>query len=152
MSVEPKVSQLRFFDTNILVYAYDRTAGRKHTAAARLVEQCWENEDGCLSIQVLQEFYVTVTRKIARPLDNQAARQLVADLAHWRLHVPEAEDVLGAIDLQQTFHLSLWNAMIVQSAARLGCGQLLSEDLSHGETYGEVQAINPFQPRIEIGA
>ena len=151
MTAEPQAGQLRFFDTNILVYAYDRSAGRKHTTAARLLEQCWENEDGCLSIQVLQEFYVTVTRKIARPLEYQAARQLVADLAHWRIHVPEAKDVLQAIDFQQTFQLSFWDAMVVQSAARLGCAQLLSEDLSNGETYGEVQVINPFQPPVETG-
>ena len=81
MNAESQPEQLRFIDTNILVYAYDRSAGRKHTAAARLIEQCWGNENGCISIQVLQEFYVTVTRKIAKPLEYQTARQLVADLA-----------------------------------------------------------------------
>jgi predicted nucleic acid-binding protein len=143
MNAEPQPEQLRFIDTNILVYAYDRSAGRKHTAAARLVEQCWGDENGCLSIQVLQEFYVTVTRKIATPLDYQTARQIVSDLAHWRIHIPEANDVLQAIDLQQTYRLSFWDAMVLQSATRLGCTQLLSEDLSHGETYSTVQVINP---------
>jgi predicted nucleic acid-binding protein len=150
MSAEPQPEQLRFIDTNILVYAYDRSAGHKHTAAARLVEQCWEDENGCLSIQVLQEFYVTVTRKIARPLEYHPAQQLIADLAQWRIHVPEANDVLQAIDMQQTYHLSFWDAMVLQSAARLGCAQLLSEDFSHGESYGAVQVINPFtQPSDE---
>ena len=143
MNAEPQPEQLRFIDTNILVYAYDRSAGRKHTAAARLVEQCWGDENGCLSIQVLQEFYVTVTRKIATPLDYQTACQIVSDLAHWRIHIPEANDVLQAIDLQQTYRLSFWDAMVLQSATRLGCTQLLSEDLSHGETYSTVQVINP---------
>jgi len=144
MNVESQAEQLRFIDTNILVYAYDRSAGRKHTAAAQLVDQCWDDENGCLSIQVLQEFYVTVTRKIAKPLENQAARQLIADLAHWRIHVPEANDVLLAIDMQHTYSLSFWDTMILQSATKLGCRQLVSEDLSHGETYGAVQVINPF--------
>jgi predicted nucleic acid-binding protein len=144
MNAEPQPEQLRFMDTNILVYAYDRSAGRKHTAAARLVEQCWEDENGCLSIQVLQEFYVIVTRKIARPLEYQTARQVIADLAQWRIHVPEAKDVLQAIDLQQTYPLSFWDAMVLQSATSLGCAQLLSEGLSHEETYGVVQVINPF--------
>jgi predicted nucleic acid-binding protein len=144
MNAEPQPEQLRFIDTNILVYAYDRSAGRKHTAAARLVEQCWGDENGSLSIQVLQEFYVTVTRKIARPLEYQTARQVIADLAQWRIHVPEANDVLQAIDLQQTYQLSFWDAMVLQSATRLGCAQLLSEDLSHEQTYGIVQVINPF--------
>jgi predicted nucleic acid-binding protein len=134
-----------FLDTNILVYAYDRSAGDKHTLAVKLVEECWENENGCLSIQVLQEFFVNVTRKIATPLEHQTARQIVADLAHWRLQSPDASDFLQAIDLQQSYQLSFWDAMVVQSAARLGCKQLLSEDLNHGQVYGDVQVINPFR-------
>jgi predicted nucleic acid-binding protein len=142
MSVEPRVEY--FVDTNILVYAYDRSAGEKHSIASQFVRECWENQNGCLSIQVLQEFFVNVTRKISLPLDGQTARQLVADLAQWRLHVPEASDLLQAIDLGQTYHLSFWDAMVLQSAARLECRQLLSEDLSHGQSYGDVQVINPF--------
>jgi predicted nucleic acid-binding protein len=143
MSVDPQADC--FLDTNILVYAYDRSAGRKHTLAAQLVEMCWENENGCLSIQVLQEFFVSVTQKIAKPLDYHTARQIVADLARWRLQAPEASDLLQAIDLQQSYRLSFWDAMVVQSATRLGCKQLLSEDLKHGQVYGEVQVINPFR-------
>lgn len=135
-----------FVDTNILVYAHDRTAGEKHRRAKALLEQMWEAGDGCLSIQVLQEFYVTVTRKIRRPLDQALARQLVADLGHWRIHVPVVEDVLDAIALQETAGLSFWDAMIVQSAVRLGCRQLLSEDLNAGQMYGGVQVLNPFAP------
>jgi predicted nucleic acid-binding protein len=142
MSVDPQVDY--FLDTNILVYAYDRSAGHKHILAVQIVEGCWENENGCLSIQVLQEFFVTVTLKIATPLDHQTARQIVADLAHWHLQAPEASDLLQAIDLQQNYQLSFWDAMVVQSAASLGCKQLLSEDLNHGQVYGDVQVINPF--------
>ena len=79
MNVEPQA--VYFLDTNILVYAYDRSAGQKHALAGQLMEACWENENGCLSIQVLQEFFVTVTRKLAMPLEYQTARQIVADLA-----------------------------------------------------------------------
>jgi predicted nucleic acid-binding protein len=61
MSANPQVDY--FIDTNILVYAYDRSAGRKHLLAARLMEACWEEENGCLSMQVLQDFFVTVTQK-----------------------------------------------------------------------------------------
>ena len=146
MSVEQPVTS--FLDTNILVYAYDRSAGEKHSVATRLVEQCWENQSGCVSIQVLQEFFVTVTQKIAKPLDHQSAKQIVADLAHWRLHSPEAGDVLQAIDFQQVFQLSFWDAMIVQSASHMGCKQLLSEDLSHGQAYGDINIINPFKGNL----
>jgi len=143
MTVDPQVHY--FLDTNILVYAYDRSAGQKHDLAVQLMVSCWENENGCLSIQVLQEFFVTVTRKLAMPLDHQTARRIVADLAQWRLHTPKASDLLLAIDLQRDYHLSLWDAQILQSAASLGCRQLLSEDLNHGQVYGDVQVINPFR-------
>lgn len=143
MSVEPQINY--FLDTNILVYAYDRSAGRKHIIAAQFVSDCWENENGCLSIQVLQEFFVNVTRKISLPLDVQTARQLVADLAQWRLHVPEPRDLLQAIDFHDMYRLSFWDAMIVQSTIRLGCKQMLSEDFSHGQMYGNVTVINPFR-------
>jgi len=143
MNNDPQVHN--FLDTIILVYAYDRSAGQKHKLAAQLVQSCWENESGCISIQVLQEFFVTVTRKIPIPLEYQTARQIVADLAQWRLHAPDAGDLLQAIDLQQTHQLAFWDAQVVQSAASLGCNQLLSEDLNHGQFYGQVQVINPFK-------
>ena len=142
MSANPEIDH--FLDTNILVYAYDRSAGMKHTISLQLMEECWSNGNGCLSIQVLQEFYVCVTRKIALPLDHVVARQIVSDLANWRLHSPEASDLLQAIDFQHSYQLSFWDAMMLQSAARLGCRQLFSEDLSHGQAYGEVKVINPF--------
>jgi predicted nucleic acid-binding protein len=143
MNVDPQMQY--FLDTNILVYAYDRSAGQKHEQAVQLMESCWENENGCLSVQVLQEFFVTVTRKLATPLNHQTARQIVADLAQWRLHAPATSDLLQAIDLQHDLQLSFWDAQVVQSAASLGCKQLLSEDLSHGQAYGGVQVINPFK-------
>jgi predicted nucleic acid-binding protein len=143
MNVDPLA--ISFLDTNLLVYAYDRSAGQKHELAVHLMECYWENENGCLSIQVLQEFYVTVTRKIAVPLEYAIARQIVADLAQWRLHAPEASDLLQAIDLQRDFQLSFWDAQIIQSSTRLGCRQLLSEDFNHGQIFGDVQVINPFK-------
>jgi len=142
MNVDPQLDY--FLDTNILVYAYDSSAGVKHTLAREFMEGCWENENGCLSMQVLQEFYVTVTRKIQTPLEPQTARLIIADLAHWRVHTPEASDFLQAIDLQLSHHLALWDAMIVHSAMCLGCKQLVSEELAHGQIYGEVRVINPF--------
>jgi predicted nucleic acid-binding protein len=145
MSVD--LHAVNFLDTNILVYAYDRSAGQKHNLAALLVENCWKDENGCLSIQVLQEFYVIVTQKIATPLDHLTAHQIVADLTQWRLHTPKANDLLQAIDLQQSYQLAFWDAMIVQSAASLGCKQLFSEVLNHGQVYGGVQVINPFREK-----
>ena len=146
MNADPKVDC--FIDTNILVYAFDRSVGEKNTISAQLVKDCWENETGLISIQVLQEFVVNVTRKIAAPLDHQMARQIVADLAQWRVHSPEVSDLLQALDFQERYQLSFWDAMVVQSAAHLGGKQLLSEELNHGQTYGDVQVINPFKEMV----
>jgi predicted nucleic acid-binding protein len=68
-----------------------------------------------------------------------------ADLAEWRLQTPEASDLLQVLDFQESYQLSFWDAMIVQSAARLGCKQLLSEDFNHGQMYGNVKVTNPFK-------
>jgi predicted nucleic acid-binding protein len=146
MNVNP---DLRYFlDTNLLVYAFDRSAGQKRDQAAQLLESFWENENGCLSIQVLQEFFVTTTRKITTPMNHSDARQIVADLAHWRVHAPNIADLLQAIDMQQEHQLSYWDAQIVQSAASSGCTTLLTEDLNHGQLYGTVQVINPFREMV----
>ena len=133
-----------FLDTNILIYAFDRSAGKKHDIAAKIIRDCWKNETGRISIQVLQEFFVNITHKITTPLDHRTARQVVADFAQWLVHSPKVSDLVEALDLQDRFQISFWDAMIIQSATRLGCKQLLTEDLHHGQLYGDVQAINPF--------
>ncbi len=133
-----------FIDTNILVYAFDKTTKRKHEIAARTVEHGWNNKNGCLSLQVIQEFYVTVTRKIAQPLDAPTARQIVVDLSNWKTHFPTMDDVLQAIDIQEAHQIPYWDAMVIQSAVRLGCTTLVSEDLTHGQIIAGVEIINPF--------
>ena len=134
----------RFVDTSILVYAHDDSAGPKRDQARALIEQLWESRDGCLSVQVLQEFFVTVTRKIAKPLDAEVAREIVADLSRWRMHVPAPGDVLGAIGIHQRTGISFWDAMIVRSAAEVGSAVLYSEDLNPGQEYSGVRVENPF--------
>jgi predicted nucleic acid-binding protein len=136
----------RFVDTNILLYALDDSAGGKRGQARALVEQLWESREGCLSVQVLQEFFVNVTRKIAKPLDVETAKEIVADLSRWYLHVPAADDVLAAIGIHQRTGISFWDAMIVRSAAEIGCAVLYSEDLNAGQDYSGIRVENPFQP------
>jgi predicted nucleic acid-binding protein len=139
---EPRV--LQFVDTNILVYAHDVSAGQKQVRAQQLLRDLWHSGEGCLSIQVLQEFYVTVTQKVANPLPSEVAAQIIADLAAWELHCPNIEDVLDAIRLQHRVHTSFWDAMIVASALQLGCQILWSEDLNPGQVYGQIEVRNPF--------
>lgn len=134
----------QFVDTNILVYAHDVTAAHKHDHARALVEELWDSRDGCLSIQVLQEFFVTTTRKIPKPLEASSAVRIIADLARWHVHAPDARDVLAAIDIHQRTGASFWDAMILRSAKELGCQLLHSEDLSPDQVYAGVRVSNPF--------
>jgi predicted nucleic acid-binding protein len=135
----------QFVDTNVLIYAHDRSAGTKYERARALLTELWESGDGCLSIQVLQEFYVSITRKVARPLSPDAARQIVADLGRWRIHSPTVDDVLNAIALQKRYVLSFWDAMVLASAIQMGCPVLWSEDLNDGQEYDSTRIVNPFQ-------
>ncbi|OGO16860.1 MAG: twitching motility protein PilT, partial [Chloroflexi bacterium RBG_16_48_8] len=91
----------QFVDTNILVYAHDNSAGPKRQRALDLMEELWESHLGCLSVQVMHEFYVVTTQKITRPLEQETATRILRNLARWHLHAPIADDVLGAIGLQQ---------------------------------------------------
>jgi predicted nucleic acid-binding protein len=134
----------QFVDTNILVYAHDVTAGDKHSRARALVEELWGTRQGCLSVQVLQEFFATTTRKIPKPLEAPAAAQIIDDLAHWHVHSPTVADVRAAIDIHQRTGASFWDAMIVRSAQELGCRILHSEDLNAGQEYEGVEVRNPF--------
>ena len=134
-----------FVDTNILVYAHDSSAGLKHLRARDLLRGLWQRGGGCLSIQVLQEFYVTVTQKVPKPLAPQAAAQVIADLSVWQVHRPGVQDVLDAISLQARYDISFWDAMIVNSALELDCERLWSEDLNPGQRYETVRVLNPLQ-------
>ncbi|HOU12565.1 MAG TPA: PIN domain-containing protein [Anaerolineae bacterium] len=134
----------QFVDTNVLVYAHDVSAGMKHTRARRLLQTLWKSKQGCMNIQVLQEFYANITRKVTAPLSAAETVRIIQELAAWKIHTPEVNDILEAIRVQQRYHLSFWDAMIVWSAARLGCAILWSEDLNHGQIYEGVQVQNPF--------
>jgi len=136
---------LEFVDTNVLVYAQDPSSGRKCERAQELVKRLWDEETGCLSVQTLQEFYVTVTRKMLEPLRPEEAQEILRDLCFWKVHAPQAEDVFGTIDLQRRYQLSFWDAMIVHSAIQLSCGVIWSEDLSDGQVYEGVRVVNPFK-------
>src|SRR5215204_1274317 len=95
-----------FVDTNILVYAYDNTAGRKHEIATALVSDLWQTGAGASSTQVLQEFYVTVTRKIQKPASFTIAREIVSDLLKWDIFLIDGQCILESIDLQGRLKIS----------------------------------------------
>ena len=103
MSVE---AAPEFVDSNVLVYLHDRSAGEKQALAKDLVDRLWRNRQGCLSIQVLQEFYVNVTQKVPKPIPPDQACTIVSALGEWRTHRPAVADVVAAIDIQQRHRLS----------------------------------------------
>lgn len=123
----------QFVDANVLVYAFDASAGAKRLAAERLLAELWEAGTGCLSVQVLQEFFVIVTRKVAHPLSIEEATERLKEFSAWRVFAPTADDVLAAVALHKDAQLSFWDAMVVHAAAELGCDVLGTEDLTHGQ-------------------
>lgn len=137
-------SELHFVDTNILVYALDVSEGERHERAREVIDHLWDSGQGCLSIQVLQEFFVTVTRKRTQPVSSVIAEQFVRAVSQWAVHAPSADDVLDAIAIHRRYDISFWDAMIINSASKLGCQTVYSEDLNHGQLYGGVRVVNPF--------
>jgi predicted nucleic acid-binding protein len=141
-------SELQFVDTNILVYAYDTSTGEKRQKAKPLITDLWHDRNGCVSLQVLQELHVTLTHKIPRPIDLDTSYQIIQDLTAWQVYMPDAQDVISAIRIQEKYMLSFWEAMIVRSAQQTGCKILWSEDLTHEAEYEGVKVLNPFKASI----
>ena len=118
-----------FVDTTILAYAYDLDAGEKHARSREIVDGLWTSRAGALSTQVLQELYVTLTRKVLQPLDHDRAVRLVESFSSWAIHVNDPEDIVIGAETVQREQLSFWDGLIVAAAKRLGAGLLLTEDL-----------------------
>jgi predicted nucleic acid-binding protein len=134
-----------FVDTNILMYAHDKAAGAKHERARELVEALWRDRTGVISTQVLQELVVNLRRRVGRPLNAKAIREIVADYLTWQVVVNGGDSILEALDFEARFHISFWDALIVQAAHSSGADVLYSEDLSDGQKYGAVRVINPLR-------
>lgn len=137
-----------FFDTNILVYQFDQDAPEKRARARALFEQHVREGSLLLSVQVLQELYVTLTRNLAVPLPEQDAREVIAALVELPLVQNDATMTLAAIDLSQRGKLSFWDALIIEAARRGGATVLLSEDLQHGQDIEGVRVENPFLTQV----
>ncbi len=138
---------MEFIDTNVLLYAYDTSEQLRHEPAHQLVARLGRDREAAISVQVLQEFYVNATRKIAAPLSPDEARTRLRLFSRWSVHSPLAADVLAATAVQEEHQLSFCDAMIVRSAAQLGCERLWSEDLNDGQIISGVRITNPFTDR-----
>ena len=137
------MSDKSFVDSNVLIYAYDADAGVKRAAAAAVVRNLWTQRSGVLSTQVLHEFYVNVTRKIAAPLSKLSARAVVDAYAPWCVNTTPAETA-DAFRIEDEARISFWDALIVAAARKAGAVRILSEDLNAGQPIAGIRIHNPF--------
>ena len=116
----------------------------KQPLAQALLESLWASRTGCLSTQVLQEFYVVATRKLSPPMSRRAAREIVSLYSTWPLVQVDLALILNASELEERHRLSFWDATVIEAARRSGASRLVSEDLQAGRTIAGVRIENPF--------
>ena len=137
------MSARSFLDTNVLLYTDSRDAPAKQKRALELLAGHRLARTGVVSLQVLQEYFVAATRKLA--VDVGVARRKVELFANYHLVILDVEDVLAAIDLHRLHQVSFWDALIVRAAKEGGCSVVYSEDLQDGRTIDGVRIVNPFR-------
>jgi predicted nucleic acid-binding protein len=133
-----------FVDTNILVYAHDLDAGTKNAIARDLVADLWETRTGVISTQVLQEFFIAVTKKMPCPISVAQARRALRSYCAWELVVNDSRIILQATEIQEAHHLSFWDALIVSAAFAGNAEAIATEDLNHGQRIEGILIQNPF--------
>jgi predicted nucleic acid-binding protein len=137
------MSARTFVDTNVLIYAHDVDAEAKHEAAKRVLRELWSERTGVLSLQVLQEFYVNVTRKIPHPISKESARVVVSSYAIWCIDTKPAE-ISTAFRIEDEAQIGFWDALIVAAAYQSGADRILSEDQNEGQMIAGIRIENPF--------
>jgi len=135
----PKV----FLDTNVLAYACDADQSAKRAKARNLLKAVSRDMPPCVSTQVLQEFFVTVTRKMG--VEPLQAKRIIHSFRHMETVLIDPDDINRAIDGSVVWQVSFWDALILTSARKAHCAVLYSEDFSEGQTYDTVRVINPFR-------
>ncbi len=134
-----------FLDTNVLVYLFDADAPGKQARARETLARALEQGAVVVSTQVLQEFFVTVTRKLARPLPATEAEVALRRLIELPVVQVDPDMILAAAVSGRRDRISFWDALILAAASAAGCGEVLSEDLQHGRSFGRVRVVNPFR-------
>ncbi len=133
-----------FLDTNVIVYAYDKSAGEKHRVAVDIMIDLWQTGSGVISTQVLQEFFVITTKKIPNPLKVNVVKEIINDLLVWDVVLNDGKSVLSVINMLLKYKYSFWNSMIINAALKGGAAILYSEDMTHGQKINELTIQNPF--------
>ena len=135
------------FDTNVLVYLYDNDAPVKKQRAQQLLAEEAGLGQVLLSTQVLQEFFVCVTRKLAEPMPVVDAERAVRRLTAFPVVQVDPTMILDAISISNRYGFSFWDALIVQAAIQGGASTLYSEDMQHDQSIEGVRIVNPFLPQ-----
>lgn len=138
------MSDKLFIDTNILVYAYDSHEPDKQRTAQRLIKNAVVHESGVISAQVLNEFYVTVTKRIKTPLSTEEAKQIIHLFGVLETVDIDYMLVKRAIDTHEHYQVGYWDALIIAAAERAGCRSVVTEDLNDGQVYHGLIVENPF--------
>ena len=133
-----------FVDTNVFVYLHDDSEPQKKTRADEWISLLVRDRSGRVSFQVLQELYSTLTSKRRLKVDVAEARLIVRELAMWQPVAADLAMLKRAWLLQERFPLSWWDALIIAAAQTCECKVLLTEDLQHGQEFGAVRVVNPF--------
>lgn len=133
-----------FFDTNVLVYAFDCDELERRKKALSLLEREAARGRALLSTQVLEEFYVAVTRKLKRPLGEEAAEQATRHLARFAVVVIDPQLVFRGIVRSRVSRLSFWDSLILESAMEGKAEVLYTEDMQHGQEVDGIRIVNPF--------
>lgn len=140
------MSVVAFVDSNILIYAHDLDAGIKRERAVAKLRELWDSGTGRISVQVLQEFYVNATQKLATPVARSTAREVIRTYGVWIHRGTTVETVTSATDIAEMAGISFWDALIVASAEEAGAEEILSEDLNDGQVIAGVRIVNPLRP------
>jgi predicted nucleic acid-binding protein len=143
------MTEIGFVDTNVLVYARDPRDPHKQRVAADLMAQLWQSRSGRSSIQVLNEYYATITRKVGTRVDSDDAWDDVLILMTWNPQPIDRTVLIAAREIERRYRISWWDATIVAAAQAQRCTVLLSEDFQDGMSFGQLKVRNPFVPRIQ---
>ncbi len=139
------MSAIVFVDSNILIYAHDLDAGVKRERAMAKLRELWDSGTGRLSVQVLQEFYVNATQKLATPVARSTAREIIKTYGVWVYQATTVETVTRATEISDLTRISFWDALIVASAEEVDADELLSEDLNDGQEIAGIKVVNPLK-------
>jgi predicted nucleic acid-binding protein len=134
-----------FLDTNILVYAFDKDEKTKNEKAKVILADCWNQQTGTLSTQILQEFYVSLTSKIPNKLSISEAREVIKELLSWTIYEIMPHDIITATEIQDSYNYSFWDSLVISMAQKSGAEVLYSEDMQDGQKIGSLTIVNPLK-------